>query len=99
MPTNEFKEIIGKNYNLEDHTIDRLEFTYKQKVGNKGKSKVCAINDHEELISENHSYISNIMLKVRYKEGDIVEKNCSCDSDYRLSVMVRLGKAIREKFH
>ena len=51
------------------------------------------------MISDNHSHISNIMLKVRYQEGDIIEKDCSCDSSYMLSAMIRVGKAIREKFH
>ena len=37
MQSDDLKEIIGKNYNLEDDIIDRLEFTYKQKVDNKGK--------------------------------------------------------------
>ena len=37
MQLDDLKEIIGKNYNLEDDIIDRLEFTYKQKVDNKGK--------------------------------------------------------------
>ena len=46
---------------------------------NKGKSNICVINDHGELISDNHYHISSIMLKVRYKEGDIVEKDCSCN--------------------
>ena len=51
------------------------------------------------MISDNHSHISNIMLKVRYKEGYIVEIDCSCDFNYMLSAMKRAGKAIREKFH
>ena len=62
MQLDDFKELIGENYDLEEHIIDRLEFLNKQKVGNKCKSKMCVINDHEELISDNHSHISNIML-------------------------------------
>ena len=96
MISDDLKELIGENYDLEEHIVDRLEFTYKQKVGYKGKSKICIINDHEELISDNHSHISNIMLKVRYQEGNIIEKDCSCDSSYMLSIMIRVGKAIRE---
>ena len=95
----DLKELIGENYDLKDHIIDRLEFSYKQKVGNKGKSKICVINNHEELISNNHSHISNIMLKVRYQEVDIVERDCSSDSSYMLSAMIRVGKSICEKFH
>ena len=62
MQSDDLKELIGENYNLEDYIIDRLDFSYKQTVGNKGKSKICVINDHEESISDNHSHISNIML-------------------------------------
>ena len=40
-------------------------------------TKICVINDYEEFISENHSHLSNIMLKVRYKQSDIIEKYCS----------------------
>ena len=38
-------------------------------------------------------------MKVRSKQGDIVEKCFSCDSDYMLSTMIRVGQAIRENFH
>ena len=73
MQPDDLKEIIGETYNLEDYIIDRLEFTYKQKLGNNDKTKICVINNYEESISEKHSHLSSIMLKVRYKEGDIVE--------------------------
>ena len=51
------------------------------------------------MISENHFDFSHIMLKVRYRQGDIVEKHHSWDSDYMLSIMIRVGQAIREKIH
>ena len=95
----DLKGLIGESYDLEEHIIDRLEFSYKQKVGNRGKSKICVIDDHEELITDNHSYISNIMLKVRYQEGDIIERYCPCDFSYMFSTIIRVGKSIREKFH
>ena len=99
MQSHDLKGLIGENYDLEEHIIDRLEFSYKQKVGNRGKSKICVINDHEELISDNYSHISNIMLKVSYQEGDIIDRYCSCDSSYMFSTIIRVGKSIREKFH
>ena len=99
MQPDDLKEIIGETYNLEDYIIDRLEFTYKQKLGNNGKTKICVINNYEESVSEKHSHLSSIMLKVRYKEGDIVEKYCSCDSDYMPSTIIRVGKLIREKIY
>ena len=50
MQSDDIKGLIGENYDLDHHIIDRLEFSYKQKFGNKGKSKICVINDHEELL-------------------------------------------------
>ena len=49
------------------------------------------------MISDNHSQFSDIMLKVWYKQGDIAEKDCSCDSDYTSTVIIRAGQAIHEK--
>ena len=69
MQSDDLKEIIGKTYNLEDHIIDRLEFTYKHKFGKNCKTKICVISNYEKLISENHYHLFNIMLKVRHKEG------------------------------
>ena len=51
------------------------------------------------MISDNHSQFSDIMLKVWYKQGDIAEKDCLCDSDYTSSVIIRAGQAIHEKNH
>ena len=39
------------------------------------------------------------MLKARYKQGDIVEKDCLYNSDYILSTMIRVGQAIRGENH
>ena len=33
------------------------------------------------------------------KIGDVVERDCSCDSNYMLTAMDRVGVKIREKFH
>ena len=44
MHLDDLKELIGDSSNLEDRIIDIFEFSYKQKVGNKGKSKICVIN-------------------------------------------------------
>ena len=64
MQSDDLKEIIGKTYNLEDHIIDRLEFTYKHKFGNNSKTKVCVISNYEKLISENYYHLFNTMSKV-----------------------------------
>ena len=31
--------------------------------------------------------------------GDMVEQDCSCDSDFMLRVMPETGQALRDKFH
>ena len=77
MQSDDLKEIIDEIYNLEDHIIDLLKFTYKQNVGNNSETKICVINNYEELNSEKHSHLSNIVLKVGYKERGIIERDCS----------------------
>lgn len=42
--------------------------------------------------------IDDIKLQVRYKEGDEIEEDITCDSEYMLSVMDRVGEALRKKF-
>ena len=32
MQSDDLKELIGENYDLEDHIVDRLEFTYTKKL-------------------------------------------------------------------
>ena len=41
--------------------------------------------------------ISNLTLKVRHQNSDIVEKDINCNSDYILKSMKRFGKAIQKK--
>ena len=43
--------------------------------------------------------IQDIKLVVRTPPGAIVEEDCSCDSDYMLKAMVRVGAAMRDKYH
>ena len=51
------------------------------------------------MLDDNHFKLSEISLKVRNQEHDTVEKDCSCDSEYMLSAMNRVGEAIRQSFH
>ena len=43
--------------------------------------------------------MDDIELKVRQKLGDEVEEDASCDSDFMLTAMNRVGKAICEKYY
>ena len=43
--------------------------------------------------------VKDLMLKVQMHAGDVVEKDCSCNSEFILKVMDDVGKATREKYH
>ena len=43
--------------------------------------------------------MDDIELKVRQQLGDEVEEDASCDSNFMLTAMNRVGKAIREKYY
>ena len=43
--------------------------------------------------------LTDINVKVRYKVGDEVEEDTSCDSEYMLAAMTRVGIAIRAAYH
>ena len=38
-------------------------------------------------------------MKVQVLHGDVIERDCSCDSDYMVSAMDRVGDAILKSFH
>ena len=40
-----------------------------------------------------------VNVKVRYRVGDEVEEDASCDSNYILSAVNHLGEAIRKAYH
>ena len=42
--------------------------------------------------------IDEVKLKVRMEAGDKIERDCSCDSQYMLSAMDRVGAAVRKSF-
>ena len=87
------RRIVGDAYELEDYIIDRLEFSYKKLISKKGNAKYIPINNDDELLDDNHFKLSEISLKVHNQEHDTVEKDCSCDSEYMLSAMNRVGEA------
>jgi hypothetical protein len=42
--------------------------------------------------------LDDVILQVRYKAGDIIEEEISCDSEFMLDVMDRVAKALRDSF-
>ena len=107
----EIKILFYDNYDLEDAVIDRLEFFYVTKIGNKGNVKDVRIEDGDDISSlkirrnfrsnlpSELLLLSDINVKVRYQVGDEVEEDCSCDSEYMLLAMHRVGAAIRKAYH
>ena len=51
------------------------------------------------MLDDNHFKLSEISFKVRNQEHDTGEKDCSCDSEYMLSAMNRVGEEIRQSFY
>ena len=43
--------------------------------------------------------LEDVNLQVRYRAGDIIEEEISCDSEFMLGVIDRVGKALRDSFN
>ena len=108
----DLKQIMYYNYDLDEAIVERLEFCYKTKVGNKGNTKWIAINDDSSSIGiqkiriENDSNLPNrnividdITVQVRYRLGDEIEEDASCDSAFMIPAMDRVGEAIRKAYY
>ena len=99
MTCDDMKNIVADVYELDDNVIDWLEFSYTKLVGRNNTVKHIRTNNHRELLNEKHLELSEINLKVRYLENDTVEEDCSCDLQFLLFAMTRVGEAIRQKLH
>ena len=108
----ELKQLIFEYYDLDEAVVDRLEFSFKSKIGKNGNDKLVVIEDdgkniNTKKVRKNDDpnlpavdiLIEDIELKVRQKLGDEVEEDASCDSEFMLSAMDRVGVAIQEKYH
>ena len=96
-------------YNLKYDISNRMIFTYKPFIGNKGNTKVVTIGPGNILLSNNiridairKSLLANWRLKIwhwKLQVGDVVTRDCSCDSAFMLKVMDEVGQSIRSAFH
>jgi hypothetical protein len=102
-------ETIAEVYDLDDYIADRLEFSYRSYDGQKGQEKIVRYTDHSVIPSGTRRHeptgheqipvtLDDVILQVRYKAGDIVEEDVSCDSEFMLGVMDRVGIALRAAF-
>ena len=103
---------IGIAFQLEDAIVDRLSFYYRTYTGDKGLRKNVYLEQDAPMTGgyrRRHHVDSNIppidvihediFIKVRVEKGEIIEVDCSCDSEYMLAAMDRVGEAIRLAFH
>ena len=107
----EILDNVALSYRLDEYISDRIELSYTTFIGDKGNTKnikldkdvnvfgvLFRINADKDVPSIPLS-LSDLHLKIRYQVGDIVEKECTCDSTYMLSAMRRVGTAMRTMFH
>ena len=91
---------ISEHYFLEHQIIDRIEVSYTIFIGNDGNTKWVMIAqdvsyifileyriDQDKNIPQIPLKLEVIHLKVRYQVGGTIERECTCDSKYTLSVM------------
>ena len=111
MATAKIIDTIVEAYDLEDDIADRLEFSHRTYVGLQGQEKIVRYPDDSPLpTGMRHNVPANVnttaavtledvILQVRYKAGDEIEEDISCDSEFMLGVMDRVGEALRESFY
>ena len=103
--------LINTAYQPEAYISDRIEFFYVTKIGESGNSKKIVLEDdtiyknktmrtHDDrAILPRHVTISDISIQVRNKVGDEVQDDCTCNSEYMIGAMKRVGESIRRAYH
>ena len=102
--------LIGDLYRLDNAVADHLEFSFQTFVGNREKPKTVVFQPHQTIsglrqpscglgVPSQAVQVDDVQLKVRCERGDIVERDCSCDSTFMLRIMDDVGTAIRTAFH
>ena len=96
-----------RNYALDETVIDHLQFSYKT-ITSGGNEKIVRLENENDtfedrVINQNGEprilTINDFNFIVRYKYGDEVEVDCSCDSKYMLGAMNGVSEVIRAAFH
>ena len=100
-------ETISQHYDLDEYVAERLTMKYVSytRTGNKETKKLNANVTMGELGMKTRQdgktvplLLDDLKLGVEVQPGDVVERDCSCDSDYMLRVMPEIGQALRNKF-
>jgi len=108
----EITELIADSYGLDDAVMIRLVFVYTTCVANKGNTQPKYIEDHERIIGKRTRRIDadpdvppialtilDITMKVRVNVGDVIETEDTCDSEYMMGAMDRVGQSARKKYY
>ena len=93
-----------------DAVVDRLELLYTTFIRENENTKKYVIQDKTYLntieyrVNADKSIpavplqLMNLKLKVRYKVGDIIERDTTCDPKYMSETMRRVAVSMRSKF-
>jgi hypothetical protein len=105
----ELFDIIVDSYDLEEHIAERLELNYEdysqgaKKTKNIKKLKRTDVLEGHKRRTEGGATVDvaleDLHLAVRYEKGDSVVEDISCNSDYMIEIMPKVGEAIRRSHH
>ena len=108
MMVGELKDLIGTNYDLDEVVTDRLEFCYWSFRGNQKSRKMLEnqqmLQTLGNRIDENGQAVpisldNDVQLFVSMKQGEEVDKDCSCDSAFMEKVMPEVAHEMRRAYH
>ena len=104
---NELLERIGETYNLDEYVIERLEFSYTSHIRSVNKKRIT-MNKTDTIagqkinsdgVTQSPLTLVDLDLHVVPRVGDVVEEDCSCDSNFMLEIIPQIGKQLRETYH
>ena len=99
----QLREQIGLTYDLDDDVTERLVLKYysgTRRDQRTGEDKPVAkyISEDNHIFGPGEIDLINPQLAAKYEKGEEREVDCSCDSDFMMSVMDDVGKSIREAY-
>ena len=104
-------DFISTSYALEEFISQRMEASFVSKIGNAGRvetkvllptdviSHVTIRDQDDKNVPPRPLQITDINIRVRNRINDVVEEDCTCDSEYMKKAMDRVGLAIREAYN
>ena len=106
----DLKDAVAAKWDLDDDIADRIVIRFRVPGNKEGEHKNEYFDsDNQVLPSKDRVRTGGMTLMVRYlplkedesgnKTGDERDVDISCDSDYMLRVMPRVGEAIRAAYH